>query len=74
MEGVGLAVPLQRAEGVRVREASALRLGELSVQASVPALVERLREDRWPLVRAVWPPRRSRCSSTTTSLPSPASR
>lgn len=45
-------VSATRDEGVRVREASALRLGELSVQASAPALVERLREDPWPLVRA----------------------
>lgn len=45
-------VSATRDEGVRVREASALRLGELSVRASTPALVERLREDPWPLVRA----------------------
>ena len=45
-------VSATRDEGVRVREASALRLGELSVPASAPALVERLREDPWPLVRA----------------------
>lgn len=50
-----LHVPLvsaTRDEGVRVREASALRLGELSVPAAATALAERLREDRWPLVRA----------------------
>jgi HEAT repeat protein len=41
-----------RDEAVRVREASALRLGELSFHASGPALVERLRDDPWPLVRA----------------------
>ncbi len=41
-----------RDPGVRVREASALRLGELSVPGAAPALVERLSEDAWPRVRA----------------------
>lgn len=45
-------VAATRDEGVRVREASALRLGELPALASAPALIERLREDAWPLVRA----------------------
>jgi hypothetical protein len=41
-----------RDTGVRVREGSALRLGELGVAVATPALVERLRDDRWPRVRS----------------------
>jgi HEAT repeat protein len=37
---------------VRVRAAAAGRLGELGVARAETALVQRLREDRWPLVRA----------------------
>jgi HEAT repeat protein len=40
-----------RDPGVRVREAAALRLGELAMPAAAPALLERLRDDAWPLVR-----------------------
>ncbi len=42
-----------RDSGVRVREASVARLGELSVPGAAPALVARLDEDAWPLVRTV---------------------
>lgn len=48
----GRLIAATRDEAVRVREASALRLGELAAAAAAPALVERLREDAWPLVRA----------------------
>jgi HEAT repeat protein len=37
---------------VRVRAAAAERLGELGVASAESALVQRLAEDRWPLVRA----------------------
>jgi HEAT repeat protein len=59
---VRLSPPLVRLEprllqasrdpGVRVREAAALRLGELGVTRAAAALIERLRDDRWPLVRS----------------------
>lgn len=38
--------------GVRVREGSALRLGELGAATATAALVERLHDDRWPRVRS----------------------
>jgi hypothetical protein len=41
-----------RDSGVRVREAVALRLGELALPNAAPVLIERLRNDRWPLVRS----------------------
>ena len=41
-----------RDPGVRVREASALRLGELSLPGAAPVLVGLLSEDAWPRVRA----------------------
>jgi hypothetical protein len=55
-----------RDEGVRVREASALRLGELAVPSAAPALVERLGDDPWPLVRA------AAARSLTTARPAAA--
>jgi hypothetical protein len=41
-----------RDPGVRVREAATARLGELDLPGASAALVERLREDEWPLVRS----------------------
>lgn len=48
----GLLLQASRDPGVRVREAAALRLGELGVPGAAPVLIERLRDDRWPLVRS----------------------
>jgi hypothetical protein len=45
-------VALSRDPGVRVREAAAARLGEPGFSGAAGALVERLREDAWPLVRS----------------------
>lgn len=45
-------VALSRDPVVRVREAAAARLGEPGFSGAAPALIERLREDAWPLVRS----------------------
>jgi hypothetical protein len=44
-------VAATRDSGVRVREAAATRLGELDLPGTSAALVERLSDDAWPLVR-----------------------
>jgi hypothetical protein len=41
-----------RDPGVRVREAATTRLGELDLPGASQALIERLREDDWPVVRS----------------------
>jgi hypothetical protein len=41
-----------RDPGVRVREAATSRVGELGLPGASPALIERLRDDHWPLVRS----------------------
>jgi HEAT repeat protein len=45
-------IALSRDPSVRVREAAAARLGEPGFVGGAAALIERLREDAWPLVRS----------------------